>query len=190
MISDVTHDGLMSDAPRCPQWWQVFMVRGSTGQYAVYADDVVLGIMRCTCPASSLRRREPPCKHIRRVVSHGCFAAPDRAPGPNDLSAFNVSVLPCDHPVPRLTRRVRQRCACGEPMQAPKLRLDDDAGHQIVRVVVDNGGTEYAYVWAGKTPLSTGDTVIIEQPGYLRGTVIGFGSDWADTFSSIREKVR
>ncbi|ORA31571.1 hypothetical protein BST13_24755 [Mycobacterium aquaticum] len=186
----MARDALTTSEPRCPQWWQVFGLRGTTGAYAIYAADVEHGIMRCTCPAWELRGREETCKHIRRVMGHGCLAGPDRAPGPNDFAAFGVAVLPCVHPTPRRARRIRQLCACGEPMMAPKLRLTDDAGHQLVRVTFDDPRREYVYAWDGDRPLGVGDAVTIERPGHPRATVVALGSDWAGSFTYVGQRLQ
>jgi hypothetical protein len=192
MIGNVTRDGLVTSAPRCPQWWQVFAVRGTREMRRVCADNIVHGIMGCTCPSFEYRGREDTCKHVLRVMRHACLAAPGHPAGPNDAEKFGVSVLSCEHPRPRLARRIHRRCACGELMLAPELRLTNEAGHQIVRVVidVDEKEKEYSYAWAGEPALRAGDAVTINRPGYLRGTVVGLGSDWAGSWTAVREKLK
>jgi hypothetical protein len=112
--------------PRCPQWWKVFAVRGRTGEsYKVYAKHVVRDDWRCTCKASEFGDR---CWHLNLVLGHACLAGPDRAPGPNNLPAFNGAIADRPHPAPRATTRTRTRCECGEPMLSPKMRTRDDAG--------------------------------------------------------------
>lgn len=181
----MTGDGLVTScAPRCPQWWQAFRVIGRRADiYAVYADDIVHGTMYCTCPAL----RKDTCWHIQCVMKHGCLAGPDREAGRNDLTAFGVEVLTLEeHPKPRLAQRLRQRCACGEPLQVPNLRLTDDEGHQLVRVVFDDPKTEYGYAWAGAQALRVGDAVTVGESGYA--TVVGFGSDWAGSLTVVGQK--
>jgi hypothetical protein len=70
-------------------------------------------------------------------------------------------------------------------MLKPVLRRKDDAGHQIVRVVLRDSKTEYPCAWAGVGALCVGDAVTVEDPGYVRGTVVGLGSDWAEPFTLI-----
>lgn len=180
----VTADGLVaSSAPRCPQWWQAFRVIGRRADiYTVYADDIVHDTMRCTCPAL----RQDTCWHIQCVMRHGCFAGPDREAGLNDLTAFGVEVLALEqHPQPRLAQRLRQRCACGEPLQLPNLRLTDDEDRQLVRVVFADSKTEYGYAWDGAQALRVGGAVTVGENGYA--TVVDFGSDWAGSLTVVRQ---
>jgi hypothetical protein len=179
----------MAMQARCPQWWSVFSVRGKTGIYEVCCDHVLRGTWRCCCPA---HRRWPDttCKHIQRVLNYGCLAGPGRSAGRNDLGAGRVSITGS---VPRLYNRTRLRCACGEMMRAPLLRMDDGAGHQIVQVQFGDGGSAvYAYAWGGKRALAVGDEVFIAPPSGQRQwsparqvTVVALGSDWADVLTVI-----
>jgi hypothetical protein len=100
------------------------------------------------------------CKHIKRVLRRGCLAVRDeRAAGPNDLAAVGVEITDAARPLPRATQPTKRRCACGEMMLAPRLRMDDGAGHQIVQVQFGGGGAEYAYAWGGKRVLAVGDPI-------------------------------
>ena len=137
----------------CPQWWSVFSVQGNTETYEVYSNHVLCGTWRCGCRGSMFGFR---CKHIRRVLRHGCLAGPDpSAAGRNDLGdAVRVSITNTPNPVPRATKPTGRPCVCGEMMLAPLLRIDDGAGHQIVEVQIDGGRAQYAYAWGGQRALS------------------------------------
>lgn len=87
------------------------------------------------------------CKHIKSVLRNGCLAGPDRSAGRNDLG---VGIAIIGSVQNRRHERTRRRCACGEMMLAPLLRMDDGAGHQIVEVQFDGGGAQYAYAWRGQ----------------------------------------
>jgi SWIM zinc finger len=161
---NVTHAG-------CPQWWCAFAVRGDTGTYEVYADDVRRGAWRCSCPAWRFRGRAT-CKHIERVHRHGCFGA-----GPNNLRAFGVEITG-ENPM-CAAQRTRWRCACGQMMLAPLMRMRDDAGHQIVEVWF-GGANLYTYAWAGRV-LALGDVV-------EGGGVVALGSDYLGELKVIGER--
>ena len=159
--------------PRCPQWWKVFSVRGRTGgSYEVHAKHLACDEWRCNCKASEFGDC---CWHIKRVLAHACLAGPDRAAGPGDLAAFDVAITDRQHPVPRATTRTRIRCACGEPMLSPKLRMSDDAGHQIVEVQIGGRGAYYAY--ATRRKLAVGD-VVTHYHWSDDGVVAGLGTDY------------
>ena len=170
----------------CPQWWQVFSVNAV---YLVYANDVISEALACTCTGFELGRTR--CRHIKRVLAHGCLAGPAREPGADDLATggpatIGLSISATAHPVPRAARRSRRRCACGEPMLVPVVRMTDDVGHQLVRVRFRYGGAEYAYAWDGRRELAVGDVVSIrstaDQPWFppvREGTVVGLGTDYA-----------
>lgn len=56
------------------------------------------------------------------------------------------------------------RCACGQIMLAPLVRMRDDAGNQIVEVWL-GGASSYTYAWTGRV-LAVGDVVTADQsPG-------------------------
>jgi len=183
----------MAMQARCPQWWSVFSVRGTTGTYEVCCDHVLRGTWRCCCPA---HRRWPDtdCKHILRVLKYGCLVAgPGRVAGRNDLGAVRVSITGL---VPRLYNPTELPCACGEMMLAPLLRMDDGAGHQIVEVQYDAGGAQYAFANAGR-PLAVGDEVFIAAPSGQRQwspaqqvTVVALGSDWTGALRLVDKKGR
>jgi len=70
--------------------------------------------------------------------------------------------------------------------------MDDGAGHQIVEVQYDDGGTPYAYAYDGKRTLAEGDEVFIAPPSSPQQwsparqvTVVGLGSDWAGAFRFV-----
>jgi len=165
--------------PRCPQWWKVFSVHGRTGvPYEVYVKHVVCGVWRCTCQASEFGDR---CWHIRCVLRHGCLACPGREPGPNDLGAVNVSITGAVK-VPLATRRTPRRCACGEMMLSPKLRMSDDAGHQLVEVQIGGRGAPYAYV--SQRELAVGD--VVSHYGWSDdGVVVRLGTDYAGELAHL-----
>jgi hypothetical protein len=168
----------------CPQFWCAFAVRGDTGTYEVYAEDVLRGIWRCSCPAWRFFGRTT-CKHIERVYRHGCFDA-----GPNDLRAVGVEItgespmITGESPM-RATQSTGLRCACGQMMLAPLVRMRDGAGHQIVEVSF-GGASWYTYAWAGRV-LAVGDVVTVDQN---RVTVVALGSDYARELTVIGERSR
>ncbi len=177
----------MAAQARCPQWWSVFSVRGYTGTYEVYSDHVLRGTWRCGCRAFMFEGRGARCKHIKRVLTHGCLAGLGRSAGRNDLGAVRVSITNKPNPVPRATEPTGRPCVCGEMMLAPLLRIDDGAGHQIVEVQFDGGGAQYAYAWGGQRALSIGERVPVAPPAGRRGTVVALGSDYADVLTVIGE---
>jgi hypothetical protein len=140
----------MATAARCPQWWMVIAVPGSTGIHQVVCDDISAGILRCSCPALASDRT--PCRHIRLVLDHGCFGG-----GPNNLAQAGITVTGM-HPT-RGFHGTGQRCACGEQMLAQAIRLIDEDGRQIVRVRFGGRGPEYSY--ACRRTLAVGDRVLI-----------------------------
>lgn len=143
---------MMAMQARCPQWWRVFSVRGRTGTYEVYCRHVLRGTWRCCSPAHRLWP-DTPCRHIERVLENGCLAGPACKAGLNDLGgAEGVSITNKPDPVPRLYSCTDLPCACGEMMRAPRVRMHDGAGHQIVEVQYDDGGGggAYAFAWRGK----------------------------------------
>jgi len=161
--------------PSCPQWWCAFAVRGDTGTYEVYADDVLRSTWRCSCQAWRFRGRTT-CKHIARVQRHGCFGA-----GPNDLRAVGVEITR-ESPM-RATQPTGLRCACGEMMLAPLAKMRDDAGHQIVEVSF-GGASVYTYAWAGRV-LALEDVVTV---GQSLGTVVALGSDYLGELQVIGDR--
>jgi hypothetical protein len=170
------HWGVAGDSvtqARCPQWWRAFAVRGDTATYEVYADDVRRGTSHCSCPAWRFRGRTT-CKHIERVQRHGCFGA-----GPNDLRAFGVEIT--SESLMRSTQHTGLRCACGQMMLAPLMRMRDDAGHQIVEVVWLGFTSSYTYAWVGRVR-AAGDVVTVTA---APATVVALGSDWAGELKVI-----
>ena len=179
---------MMAMQARCPQWWSVFSVRGNTGTYEVCCDHVLRRTWRCCCPA---HRRWPDttCKRIPRVLTHGCLAVgPGGSAGRNDLGgAVGVSITNKPNPAPRLYNLTELPCACGEMMLAPRVRMYDGVGHQIVEVQYEDGGRgAYAFAWRGKRTraLAVGDEVFIAPPSGQRQwsparpvTVVALGSD-------------
>jgi hypothetical protein len=155
-------------------------VRGRRGDYyEVHAKHVLLGEWRCKCRASEFGDR---CWHIEHVVAHACLAGPSRAPGADDLAAFDVVIVDRQHPVPRATTRTRIRCACGEPMLAPNLRTLDDSGQQIVEVQIGGRGAHYAYTtWR---ELAVGD-VVTHYTWSNDGVVVGLGTDYGGSLANL-----
>jgi hypothetical protein len=168
-----------------------FSVRGQTGTYKVYADDVLRRTWRCCCPAHA-RWPDTPCKHIKLVLRNGCLAvAPGGSAGRKRLGAVGVSITGS---VPRLYTCTELPCECGEMMLTPKMRARDDAGHQIIEVQYDDGGKQYAYAWGGKRAKAVGDKVFIAPPSDQRQwspgrqvIVVALESDWARAAAGRRE---
>lgn len=160
----------------CPQWWRAFAVRGNAGIYEVYADDVLRGRWRCSCPAWRFGGRTT-CKHIERIHRHGCFGD-----GPNDLRAFGVEITG-DNPM-RAAQPTGLRCACGQMMLAPLMRVRDDAGRQIVELREGASTYTYTYAWAGRV-LAVGDVVTV---GQYRDTVVALGSDYLGELKVIGDR--
>jgi len=179
---------VMAAQARCPQWWGVFSVRGKSGTYEVYSDHVLRGTWRCGCGAFIFDGHGARCKHIKRVLRHGCLAGPGLIAGRNDLGgSVGVSITYEPNPVRRATECTERPCVCGEMMLAPLLRMDDGAGHQIVEVQFDGGGAQYAYAWGGQRALSVGERVPVPPPAGRRGTVVALGSDYAGVLTVIGE---
>lgn len=166
-----------STAARCPQYWAQFTVRGDADTYHVTFEDVIGEKLKCTCPSFKFSGHTG-CKHIDRVLFHGCFGD-----GPNDLASLGIT-METDHLTfeSKPARPLQQCKICGEPMRVPVVRMVDDLGHQLIRVQFhDNDiGCTYGYIGA---PLNIGDKVAVPnkwtKTGRLHGTVIGFGSDYA-----------
>jgi hypothetical protein len=177
----------MAAEARCPQWWGVFSVRGKTRIYEVRSDHVLRGTWRCDCKRFMFDRPDAGCKHIKSVLRNGCLAA-HRSAGPNNLGAVGVSIVGSVHH--RGHEHTGRRCACGEMMLAPLLRMDDGAGHQIVEVQYDGGGAYYAYAWGGQRALSVGERVPVAPLAGRRETVttvVALGSDYAGVLTVIGE---
>jgi hypothetical protein len=85
------------------------------------------------------------------------------------------------NPTPRATRTTLLRCACGQMMLAPIVRLRTGAGHQIVGVKIGAASTVFAFAWGGDHDLAVGDAVTVEPlvaGAPSPGTVVALGSDY------------
>jgi hypothetical protein len=152
----------MVDQARCPQYWATFSVRGSAGTYDVGVDDPVRGTWTCSCKAWIFGGRTT-CKHIERVRAHGCLGG-----GPNSLGSAGIEITG-SNPM-RASASTRRRCACGQLMRVPVLRMQI-RGHWIVQI--DSGGGPYTY--ASTRAWRVGDVVNV---GGRPGTVVAIGSDY------------
>jgi len=102
---------VMAAQARCPQWWGVFSVRGKSGTYEVYSDHVLRGTWRCGCGAFIFDGHGARCKHIKRVLRHGCLAGPGLIAGRNDLGgSVGVSITYEPNPVRRATECTERPC--------------------------------------------------------------------------------
>ncbi len=180
-----------STAARCPQYWAGFTVRGGTGTYQVLFADVIRSKLKCTCPAFKFSGHIG-CKHIDRVLRHGCFGTSEPVPGspargPNDLASVEDITVEMGHPHFN-SQPTGRLCSCGEPMRVPAVRMVDDADRQLVRVQFDEHGVDYTYANIG-APLNIGDMVTIPIEQYViprHAIVVGFGSDYAGPLVELR----
>jgi len=143
---------------RCPQWWAVFDVLHGIDTYQVQCDDVMQNKWRCFC-RSWIYGGHVTCKHIEQVMRHACPASANHPAGPNDLASAGITITNKPHYVPRYGNgkpasvATSQRCACGELMRQPQLRMDA-AGNQIIQL--EYAGRKYLFAWAGE-PKRCGD---------------------------------
>ena len=187
---------MATDRARCPQWYRVFSIQGSSSTYEVYSDDVLAGTWRCSCRAFEYCPPPKSCKHILCVTEHGCLAAPGSAAGRNDLQRVRVTVTDAPYPAERARERTRRSCTCGELMVAPVLRLRDACGCQIVEVQFSSRGARYAYAWRGRE-LAVGDIVPVARPSgwqpdwprpdLVEATVVALGTDWTGELTTLSE---
>jgi hypothetical protein len=81
------------------------------------------------------------------------------------------------------------------------VMMQDQHGHQLIRVKFDDRDNLYSYAWAGEGELAVGDQVetpvpywvppedaISAKPGIA--TVVELGSDWAGTTTALTRKAK
>jgi hypothetical protein len=183
---------------RCPQWWAVFDVLHGIDTYQVQCDDVMQNEWRCFC-RSWIYGGHVTCKHIEQVMRHACLASANHPAGPNDLASAGITITNKPHYVPRYGNgkpasvATSQRCACGELMRQPQLRMDA-AGNQIIQL--EYAGRKYLFAWAVE-PKRCGDRLPVSVlPPRLREyydtpeqtvVVVALGTDLDGELSVIGE---
>ena len=181
-----------------PQWWAVFDVLHGIDTYQVQCDDVMQNKWRCFC-RSWIYGGHATCKHIEQVMRHACLASANHPAGPNDLASAGITITNKPHYVPRYGNgkpasvATSQRCACGELMRQPQLRMDA-AGNQIIQL--EYAGRKYLFAWAGE-PKRCGDRLPVSVlPPRLREyydtpeqtvVVVALGTDLDGELSVIGE---